>query len=155
MDPLTAKAQVSLEARLAQLQEDLAEAVDRSRRPVRCCRPSAARLSALEPVFETVLRHAVRLCAADAGMVYQLEGDVYRLACVVGGSAEYRRYLEERPIPHGPGSLVGRVELERRTLQIADAAADPRYEWQEARELGGFRTMLGVPMVVDDGASSA
>ena len=86
--------------------------------------------SELQPVFETVVRHAVRLCAADAGTIYQLEGDVYRLAVAVGGSAEYRRYIREHPVPQGAGTLVGRVELERRTVQIADAAADPQYQWQ-------------------------
>ena len=138
-----------LETTIERLSRDLAEAVDRESATSEVLQAIGRSVGALEPVFETVLRHAVRLCSADAGMVYQLEGDEYRLACVVGGPAAYRRYLEERPIPHGPGSLVGRVELERRTLQIADAASDPRYEWQEARELGGFRTMLGVPMLVD------
>src|SRR4051812_44593419 len=103
--------------------------------------------SELQPVFETVLHHAVRLCGADAGMVYQLEGDVYRVKSARGGSAEYRRYLEEQPIPRGPGTLVGRVGLERSTVHIPDAVTDPRYQWQRAHELGGFHTMLGVPML--------
>ena len=97
-----------------------------------------------------MVRHAVRLCAADGGYVYQLDGDVYRLAVALGGSAEYRRYLAEHPVPRGPGTVIGRVGLERRTVQIADAVADPDYQWHEARELGGFRTMLGVPMLAED-----
>ena len=44
----------------------------------------------LEPVFETVVRHAVRLCRADCGYVYQLDGDVFRIAFIVGGTPEYR-----------------------------------------------------------------
>ena len=83
----------------------------------------------LKPVFETVVRHAVRLGGADGGFVWQLDGDVFRLAVAVGGSAEYHRYVAERPISPGPGTLVGRTARERRTQQIADAAADPEYEW--------------------------
>jgi signal transduction histidine kinase/CheY-like chemotaxis protein len=105
----------------------------------------------LEPVFEAVVRHAVRLGAADGGYVYRLDGDVYRLVSEFGGSAEYRRYLAEHAVSPGPGSLVGRTAFERRALQIADAVADPEYESHVARDLGGFRTMLGVPMVTDDG----
>ena len=104
----------------------------------------------LKPVFETVVRHAVRLGGADGGFVWQLDGDVFRLAVAVGGSAEYHRYLAEHPISPGPGSLVGRTAHERRTQQIADAATDPEYEWHKARDLAGFHTMLGVPMVADE-----
>ncbi|HEY2655290.1 MAG TPA: response regulator [Solirubrobacteraceae bacterium] len=104
----------------------------------------------LKPVFETVVRHAVRLGGADGGFVYQLDGDVFRLAVAVGGSAEYHRYLAEHPVSPGPGSLVGRTAHERRTQQIADAATDPEYEWHKARDLAGFHTMLGVPMVADE-----
>jgi signal transduction histidine kinase/CheY-like chemotaxis protein len=104
----------------------------------------------LKPVFETVVRHAVGLGAADGGFVWQLEGDVYRLAVALGGSAEYHRYLLEHPVSPGPGSLVGRTAGERRAVQIDDAASDPEYEWHAARHLAGFRTMLGVPMVAGD-----
>ena len=103
----------------------------------------------LDPVWETVVRHAVRLCRADAGMIYQLDGDVYRLACLLGGSQEYRTYLAAKPMTATPGTLVGRVGLERRVVQIDDVIADPDYEFHEARRLGGQRTMLGVPMLSD------
>ena len=33
-------------------------------------------------------------------------------------------------------------------MQIEDARADPRYQWQEALELGELRTILGVPMLI-------
>jgi len=36
----------------------------------------------IEPVLETVLAEAVRLCGADAGLVYVLDGDVYRVRLV-------------------------------------------------------------------------
>ena len=35
-------------------------------------------------------------------------------------------------------------------MQIHDAASDPRYTMSRARELGGFHTMLGVPMLAED-----
>jgi hypothetical protein len=81
----------------------------------------------LEPVFETVLRQAVRLCGADAGLIYVLDGDVYRLAFAIGGSQAYRDYIAGVPIARGPGTLVGRVGLERSTVQILDVLADPDY----------------------------
>jgi hypothetical protein len=78
-------------------------------------------------VVETVVRHAVRLCRADCGYVYQLDGAVYRIAFIVGGSRKYRAYMEHHPVKQGPETLVGRVGLERRIVQIPDVLADPIY----------------------------
>ena len=89
----------------------------------------------------------MRLCDADAGMVWQLDGHVYRLANAMGASDAYLRLLHANPIARGPGTLVGLVGLERRTVQIEDAYTDPRYEWQAALDLGRFHTLLGVPML--------
>jgi signal transduction histidine kinase/DNA-binding response OmpR family regulator len=139
------------DARAARLARDLADAIEQQAATSEVLETIGRSAFELQPVFDTVVRHAVRLCDADAGLVYQLEGDdVYRLAMALGGSEEYRRYLAEHPVPRGPGSLVRLVELERRTVHIPDARSDPRYQWQEARELGGFRTMLGVPMLAED-----
>jgi signal transduction histidine kinase len=37
--------------------------------------------------------------------------------------------------------------LEGRVIHIADVLADPDYTWAEAQKLGGYRTVLGVPML--------
>ena len=61
--------------------------------------------------------------------------------------------LAEREIPLGPGTLVGRVALERQAVMSADIANDPEYDTQEQRlrqQLGGFRTIVGVPIQSDD-----
>ena len=79
----------------------------------------------LEPVFETVLGQAVRLCRADAGLIYVLDGDAYRVEVALGASQAYRDYISGVPIEAGSGTLVGRVGAERRTVQILDAPADP------------------------------
>ena len=136
--------------RIEQLERDLAEANERQAAADEVLEVIGRAEFELEPVFETVLRQAVRLCAADAGLIYVLDGDVYRLAFAIGGSQAYRDYIAGVPIARGPGTLVGRVGLERSTVQILDVLADPDYELHRARELGGFRTMLGVPMLAGE-----
>jgi signal transduction histidine kinase len=42
---------------------------------------------------------------------------------------------------------MGRALLEGKTVQIADVLADPNYTLTEVQKLGGYRTMLGVPML--------
>ena len=79
----------------------------------------------LDPVFETVLGQAVRLCRADAGLIYVLDGERYRVAVALGANQAYRDYVAGVPIEVGSGTLVGRVGQERHTVQIRDAAADP------------------------------
>jgi class 3 adenylate cyclase len=107
----------------------------------------------LQPIFETVVEQAIRLCKADAGQMFVKEGDHFRLACAAGGSEEYRSLIGERELPLGPGTLVGRVALERRPVMSADIAHDREYDTEEQRlrqRLGGFRTIVGVPIQSED-----
>jgi signal transduction histidine kinase/CheY-like chemotaxis protein len=136
--------------RIEELQRDLAEAIEQQSAAARVLEVIGRSEFELEPVFETVLRQAVRLCDADGGVIWVLDGDAYRVAFAVGGSEQYRSYLAGIPIIRGPGTLVGRVGLERRTVQIPDVLADADYELHKAQELGGFRTTFGVPMLADD-----
>ena len=136
--------------RVTRLESELAEAIDQQAATSQVLELMGHSDLALQPVFETVVRHAVRLCRADCGYVYQLEGDVYRIAFIVGGSRKYREYMQRQPVKQGPETLVGRVALERRIVQIPDVLADPIYRWPTGRELGGYRTMLGAPMLVGD-----
>src|SRR3954470_8901056 len=133
--------------RIAELERDLAEAIERQSATGQVLEVLGRCAFELEPVFETVLGRAVRLCRADAGQIYVREGDVYRIVVAHGASQAYRDYLASTPIQAGSGTVVGRVGLERRTVQIRDAQADPAYTMRRALELGGQRTMLGVPML--------
>jgi len=45
---------------------------------------------------------------------------------------------------------TGRALLEGRVIHIADVLADPDYTWAEAQRLGGYRTVLAVPMMRED-----
>ena len=138
------------EARAARLERDVADAIEQQAATSEVLQTIGRSAFELEPVFETVVRHAVRLCDADAGLMYRLDGDVYRLVTAVGGGEDYRRYLAEHPVAVGTGTLVGLVESGRRTVEIQDAESDPRYLWHEARELGGFHSIVGVPMLAAD-----
>jgi len=107
----------------------------------------------LQPIFETVVEQAIRLCKADAGQIFVKEGDHFRLACAAGGSEEYRSLIGGRQLPLGPGTLVGRVALEGRPVMSRDIAHDREYDTEEQhlrQRLGGFRTIVGVPIQSGD-----
>jgi signal transduction histidine kinase/CheY-like chemotaxis protein len=139
-----------LDANVGRLTRDLADAAEQQAALAEVLETMGRSPVALEPVFDTVVRHALHLCSADAALIWQLDGAVYRLRVALGGSAEYREYLAAHPVACTPGTLVGRVALNRRTVQIPDVDADPDYEWRRSSQLGGVRTLLGVPMLVED-----
>src|SRR5499425_1316783 len=51
------------------------------------------------------------------------------------------------PVERGRGTATGRALLERQLVHIADVLADQEYTWAEAQRLGGYRTVLSVPML--------
>ncbi len=105
--------------------------------------------SDLEGVLETVVESARKLCGADAGQVYLVDGDRYRLAYGSGMTAEYREFLASNPVLLDRETNVGRIGLDRQATQITDVLADPDYGRTDAQRVAGFRTVMGVPMLLD------
>jgi signal transduction histidine kinase/CheY-like chemotaxis protein len=106
--------------------------------------------SDLEGVLETLVESARRLCGADAGHVLLIDGDRYRLAYDSGVTSEYREFIADNPPALDRGTLAGRVGLDRRATQITDVLADPGYGRPDMQQVGGYRTVMGVPMLLDD-----
>ena len=89
--------------RIVQLEQDLAEAKEQLTATNEVLAVIGRSDFRLEPVFETVVRHATRLCRADCGYVYQPDGDVFRIAFMLGGTPEYREYMQRASGPAGAG----------------------------------------------------
>jgi GAF domain-containing protein len=101
----------------------------------------------LQTVLNTLTESAARLCAADRGVIYQRDGDLYRLAANYGFSGEAAQYAVERPLRPGRGSVTGRVALEGRAIHIPDVLADSEYTLTDYQRVFGYRTALGVPLL--------
>src|SRR5712691_5778721 len=101
----------------------------------------------LQPVLGTLVESAGRLCQAENVQIFLRDGEVYRLAAYNGFSPEYQEYVNQHPITPGRGTLVARTALEVALVHIPDVLADPEYTWHEGQKLGGFRAMLGVPLL--------
>ena len=101
----------------------------------------------LKTVLQTLVESAARLCEADqATITRQIAGKFFR-AEAYGFSPEFMDYVREVPVVAERGTVLGRALLEGKVVHIPDVLADPEYTWPEAQRLGGFRTMLGVPML--------
>ncbi len=101
----------------------------------------------LQIVLDTLLHSAARLCDADQGTITQRKGDTFYRSVSYGFPPAFAEFVKDRPVEPGRDTGTGRALLEGRVIHIPDVQADPDYTWAEAQRLGGFRTMLGVPML--------
>ena len=100
----------------------------------------------VDAVLGIVVERAVQLCHADYGYVF-LPGDgVYHLAAWYGGAPEQAEYERQNPTPITYGTVLGRVVLSGEASHIEDVLADSEYTFREAQRIGGYRTLLGVPV---------
>ena len=100
----------------------------------------------LEIVLKTLVESAARLCDADRGTITRQKDGVFFRAEAYGFSDEFMDYARTVPIVPDRGSAVGRVLLEGVAVHIPDVKADREYTFA-GQQLGGFRTVLGVPML--------
>jgi len=101
----------------------------------------------LKSVLQTLVESAGRLCGADFATITRQKDGVLFFAEAYGYSSEFIEYVRALPVERGRGTATGRALLEGRVIHIADVLADPDYTWAEAQRLGGYRTVLGVPML--------
>jgi signal transduction histidine kinase/ActR/RegA family two-component response regulator len=104
--------------------------------------------SDLDPVLDTILGSARRLSRADGALVHLRTGPVFELARSSGLPDGFVEHMKDHPIVRDRDSLTGRVALDRHAMQIRDVLADPDYGLQDAQRLGGYRTIMGAPMVL-------
>ena len=101
----------------------------------------------LQTVLNTLVKSAARLCEAENANIWQPKEDVFRLAASYNDYPASKEFLGAIAIEPGRGTVVGRTLLEKKTVHVHDVCADPEYTFGKAQEIGGFRTVLAVPMV--------
>src|SRR6516165_876777 len=105
----------------------------------------------LETVLGTLVETAARLCRADQTQMFRRQDDGYHVVAFHGASPEFKEWLSRNPLPRtGRGTAVARAAAERRTVHIADVMTDPEYSLPEGRRVGGYRTVLAVPLLRGD-----
>jgi PAS domain S-box-containing protein len=104
----------------------------------------------LGTVLENLVETVTRLCQADHGHLFRRQGHHLHHIASFGIADEFRDYLEAHPFVPDRGTLVGRVALEHRIVDIEDAASDLEYVRSDFQQRGNLRTGLGVPLLRED-----
>jgi PAS domain S-box-containing protein len=101
----------------------------------------------LDTVLDTLVETLAQLCRADNAAMYRRRDDNFYLVASRGLSEEARALSRTYPLAPDRGSLIGRVEMERRPIQIPDVLQDAEYTQRELQKILGYRSTLGVPLL--------
>jgi signal transduction histidine kinase len=101
----------------------------------------------LQPILQSVVDTAARLCRADTAVIFKLDQGIYRFAAGYCVDPQYMEIERATPITPGPGTVVGRAAMRREAVQIVDAMEDPLYEKKADAEIAQVRSMIGVPLM--------
>ncbi|MGN6748195.1 MAG: GAF domain-containing protein, partial [Xanthobacteraceae bacterium] len=101
----------------------------------------------LQPVLDTLVESATRLCEAQDAVIFVPDGEVFRAAARFGFTPEHQKLIESNPISIDRGTVSGRTAIEGRVVHVADVLTDPEFARHDAQKTGGFRAALGVPLL--------
>jgi signal transduction histidine kinase/HPt (histidine-containing phosphotransfer) domain-containing protein len=104
----------------------------------------------LDAVLRAVVTGAAEVIQMEAASIYRYHDGACHFAAGYGLSPEYEALERALHMPPGRGTLVGRALWERRVVQIVDVEADAEYSEKIAARTGGYRSMIGVPLLRED-----
>jgi GAF domain-containing protein len=103
----------------------------------------------LQPVLDTIVQAASRLCDAEFALIYKREGEEYHVVATNNTATDFIKYASSHPIRPGRGTLIGRTALMQTAVHLPDCLADPEYSALEYQSAGKYRSTLGVPLQRD------
>ena len=106
----------------------------------------------LDPVFDTLLASARELCEAEFGHLLLFNGTTWSPAALHNLPQAYADFWNSAPVIAPPKSLLRRILDTRQWYQIVDTQQGPAYKARHPLaiatvELGGARTLFGVPLL--------
>jgi GAF domain-containing protein len=132
---------------------DLTESLEQQTATSEVLRVISSSPGELEPVFQTMLENATRICEAKFGTLYLRDADSFRVAAMHNTPPAYAEARQREPMVRPPpDSILGRVSASKQVVHIDDVREVQSYIERDpfmvaGVDLGGYRTTLGVPML--------
>ena len=134
---------------LRQRTDDLTEALEQQTATSQVLSVISSSPGELQPVFNTMLESATRICEAKFGTLFRFDGKAFHAAAYAGAPPEYIESQARRgPFQPRSGSHLERVMLTKQVSYSADNAAEPVPGL--AAKLVGARSIVAVPMLKDE-----
>jgi signal transduction histidine kinase len=141
--------------KIAVLEQELARVREQQRATAHILRAISASRSDLQAVLKAVAENSVRLCGADVGQIFRIDGDLLR-AVASYGPIPSRLVGETMRITRR--SVAGRAVVDRQAVHVRDLSAELDTEFPDAKpysKLWGHRTTLATPLLREDGPIGA
>src|SRR5215469_2769828 len=111
----------------------------------------------LAPVFDAMLDRAMRLCDANFGWMFTIDGDSAHIVAERDVPKAFVAYVTKNPPGIGPDTFFGRAILRRSIIHTADITTADTYRSghplaNAAADLGGVRAILMAPLLKEDRA---
>jgi GAF domain-containing protein len=109
----------------------------------------------LQPVFETMLANATRICGAKYGTLWRSDGEGFRAVALHGLPAHADERQREPIIHPSPDVPLGRLAVTKHVVHVTDIRQEEGYirgnrPLVTLADVAGARTLLIVPMLKDD-----
>ena len=142
---------------LRQRTDDLSESLEQQTATSEVLKVISSSTGGLEPVFQSMLANATRICEAEVGNLFLREGDGFR-AVAVHGKSDYADWFRREPVVtmrDNPDVPLFRVFKNKHVLHIPDLRQDESYLAGNRRivslvDTAGARTLLNVPMLKEN-----
>ncbi len=140
---------------LRQRTDDLSEALEQQTATSEVLQVISSSPGELEPVFKAMLENATRICEAKFGTLYLRDADAYRAVAIHNAPPAYVEARKRDLVRPPPDSALGQIAKTRKVAHVADITAVKSYIERDpylvaAVELGGYRTIVAVPMLKDN-----
>src|SRR6516162_5424527 len=132
-----------------ELQKQLADALERQTASSEVLRIISSSPGELAPVFQAILKHAIRICEAKFGHLVLLDGSRFWVAAEANMPEKLAEFFRRQgPFEPTPGSHLDRVRKTKRVSFTADDTAEAVRG--AASRYGGARSIVAVPMLKND-----
>jgi GAF domain-containing protein len=132
---------------LHQRTADLTESLEQQTATSEVLRVISNSPSELDPVFQTMLANATRLCEAHFGILHQFDGTTFHIQAAQGLTPAYADLLQRTPQTPDRRNTLGRLLETREPIHVAALTLERAYLVVAVVEMGGARTLLAVPML--------